>query len=94
MQELYNRGMLLKVSVTETPAPLFAVAELGVFEQQKFFAVIVEADAGLHVGIAAGDFENHSGAEAYMLDALADAELGHGHGLEVRVDDGRNGGTR
>ena len=43
---------------------LFAVAELGVFEKEELLAVAVEADAGLHVGIAAGEFKDFAGAEA------------------------------
>ncbi len=72
---------------------LFAVAELGVFEKEELFAVVVEADAGLHVGIAAGNLKDFAGAEADVLDALALAEFGHRDGLEVGVDDRRYGGA-
>ena len=44
---------------------------LGVLEQEKFLAVVVECDLGLEVGGVTGDLKDLALAEAVVLDPLA-----------------------
>lgn len=55
---------------------------LGVLEQEKFLAVVVECDLGLEVGGVTGDFKDLALAEAVVLDPLADLEIGHRAGTK------------
>ena len=45
-------------------------ADLGVFEQEEFLAVLVEADFGLHLGRPAGELEDRARAETVMFNPL------------------------
>ena len=58
---------------------------LGVLEQEKFLAVVVECDLGLEVGSVTGDLKDLALAEAVVLDPLADLEIGHRGWNEIGV---------
>ena len=58
---------------------------LGVLEQEKFLAVVVECDLGLEVGGVTGDLKDLALAEAVVLDPLADLEIGHRGWNEIGV---------
>ncbi len=58
---------------------------LGVLEQEKFLAVVVECDLGLEVGGVTGDLKDLALAEAVVLDPLANLEIGHRGWNEIGV---------
>ena len=60
---------------------------LGVLEQEDFLSIVVESDLGLEVRNGAGDLKDLALAEAVVLDSLADLEIGHRGGNEIRVGD-------
>ncbi len=60
---------------------------LGVLEQEKFLAVVIECDLGLEVGGCAGDLKDFALAKAVVLDPLADLEIGHRGRNEISVGD-------
>ena len=64
---------------------LFSRAHLGVFEEEKLFAELVEADAGFEFGDLAGYFKDFAEAEAVVLNALSGLEVGHRRGDEIRA---------
>lgn len=60
---------------------------LGVLEQEKFLAVVVEGDLGLEVGGCTGYLKDLALTEAIVLDPLTDLEIGHRGGNEIGIGD-------
>lgn len=52
-------------------------ADLGIFEQKDFFAVVVETDDGFHIRCGSAELLYDSESEAVVLDSLTGLQISH-----------------